>query len=217
MLSSRMARRLVRHHLPLALLCLASGYALYVTRTYTQVIPRLSFASAYPALILLCVSLLIGPWKMLLGEQLTVSLDLRRDIGIWAGITGLFHTGTGQFVHMAGRFWLYYIYENWQEKHIQPFRHDLFGFDNDTGLLAALILLALLATSNDVSLRNLGTSGWKSLQRWNYACFVLAAAHTFGYQSGGGRGVFLVATIAAVVITCGLQFVGWKLRRPIIA
>ena len=213
MLSSRMSRRLVRHHLPLALLCLASGYALYVTRSYPQVIPRLSFASAYPALILLCVSLLIGPVKTLLGERMTVSFDLRRDIGIWAGITGLFHTGTGQFVHMGGRFWLYYTYENWRQTHWQPFRHDLFGFSNDTGLLAALVLLALLATSNDMSLRKFGTPGWKSLQRWNYACFVLTAAHTFGYQAGGGRGWFLVMAVAAVTITCLLQFVGWKRRR----
>ena len=148
-----------------------------------------------------------------MGERLAVSFDLRRDIGIWAGITGLFHTGTGQFVHMAGRFWLYYVYDNWRARHWQPFRHDLFGFDNDTGLVGALILLALLAMSNDASLRRLGTPRWKSLQRWNYACFVLAAAHTFGYQSGGGRSWFLALSIAAVSITCVLQFVGWKSRK----
>jgi len=212
-LSQRLSRRLVRHHLPIALLCLASGAALYFTRPYAQIIPRLSFASAYPALFLLCLTLLLGPWKFFMGERLAASFDLRRDIGIWAGITGLFHTATGQFVHMAGRFWLYYVYDNWQEKHVQPFRHDLFGFSNDTGLAASLILLALLATSNDASLRWLGTPGWKSMQRWNYGCFVLAAAHTFGYQAGGGRGLFLYATIATVAITIGLQFFGWRARR----
>jgi methionine sulfoxide reductase heme-binding subunit len=217
MISARLSRRLLRHHLPLALLSLGSGYTLYVTRSYPQVIPRLSFASAYPALFLLCLTLLLGPWKLLVSERLAASFDLRRDIGIWAGITGLFHTAAGQFVHMAGRFWLYYVYENWRKGHIQPFRHDLFGFDNDTGLIASLILLALLATSNDASLRWLGTPGWKSLQRWNYGCFVLAAAHTFGYQSGGGRGLFLAGSIAAVVITCGLQFIGWNRRRLVVA
>lgn len=215
MLSARLSRRLVRHHLPIALLCLGSGYLLYVTRPYAQVIPRLSFASAYPALFLLCLTLALGPWKLFMGERLAASFDLRRDIGIWAGITGLFHTATGQFVHMAGRFWLYYIYDKWPDTHVQPFRHDLFGFSNDTGLLAALIVLALLATSNDAALRWLGTPGWKSLQRWNYACFVLAAAHTFGYQAGGGRGVFLHATIAAVALTCALQLWGWKRRGAI--
>jgi sulfoxide reductase heme-binding subunit YedZ len=192
---------------------LAAGACLYFTRPYPQVIPRLAFASAYPALALLSATLIIGPWKELSGERIAVSFDLRRDIGIWAGITGLFHTLTGQFVHMAGRFWLYYIYENWRRLHWQPFRHDLFGFSNDTGLVAALILLGLLATSNDISLRWLGTPGWKRFQRWNYACFILTAAHTFGYQSGGGRGALLVTSIAAVMITVALQFVGWRSRH----
>jgi sulfoxide reductase heme-binding subunit YedZ len=215
LLSERLKQRLVRHHLPLALLSLASGYLLYVTRPYPQVIPRLAFASAYPALLLLSVTLLLGPWKLLMGERLTMSWDLRRDMGIWAGITGLFHTLTGQFVHLPGRPWAYYIYEHWRRAHIQPFRHDLFGFSNDTGLIAALILLALLATSNDASLRRLGTPGWKSLQRWNYACFALTALHTFGYQAGGGRGWFLPLAIAAVGITCALQFAGWRKRAAL--
>jgi len=216
MLSVRLSRRLLRHHLPIAAICLASGFLLYVTRPYSDVITRLSFASAYPALALLCLALTIGPWKQLMGERLPVSFDLRRDIGIWAGITGLFHTGFGQFVHLRGRPWLYYIYEDWQAKgHAQPFRTDLFGFNNDTGLIAALILLLLLATSNDASLRKLGTPGWKKLQRWNYACFALAAAHTFGYQSGGGRGAFLWASIAAVALTLALQAAGWRQRRAV--
>src|SRR3569833_3186792 len=215
MLSARLSRRLLRHHLPLALLCLVGGYFLYVTRPYTQVIPRLSFASAYPALFLLCLTLALGPWKLLMGERLAASFDLRRDIGIWAGITGLFHTATGQFVHMAGRFWLYYVYDNWREKHDQPFRHDLFGFSNDTGLIAALILLALLATSNDAALRWLGTPGWKSQQRWNYGCFVLGAAHIFGFLAGGVRGACLYAAMASVAFTAALLIFGWRRRAAI--
>jgi sulfoxide reductase heme-binding subunit YedZ len=215
MISTRLSRRLIRHHLPLAIACIGVMAPLYFTRPYPQIVPRLSFASAYPALVLICLTLLLGPWKQLTGERVQVSFDLRRDIGIWAGITGLFHTGTGQFVHMAGRFWLYYIYEHWQAKHFQPFRHDIFGFSNDTGLFAALILLALLATSNDASLRWLSTPGWKSLQRWNYGCFALTAAHTFGYQLGvgGGRGWFLVTSLVAVAITIALQAAGWIQRR----
>ncbi len=206
-MDTRLKRRLAGHHLPIFLLCLGAGWLLYATRPYPDVINRLSFASSYPALFLLCLTLMIGPWKQLMGERLAVSLDLRRDIGIWAGITGLFHTGFGQFAHLRGRPWLYYITEEGQV------RTDLFGFNNDTGLLAALLLLALLATSNDASLRKLGTPGWKKLQRWNYACFALTAAHTFGYQSGGGRGAFLFASIAAIVLTLGLQLAGWRQRR----
>lgn len=78
-----------------------------------------------------------------------------------------------------------------------------------------MILLALLSTSNDASLRWLGTPGWKSLQRWNYGCFGLTVAHTFGYQVGvgGGRGWFLVTSIVAVAITLVLQIIGWRRRR----
>jgi methionine sulfoxide reductase heme-binding subunit len=214
-MSARLSRRLFRHHLPLGLLSLAAGSLLYVTRPFSDVMTRLAFASAYPALILLCATLLVGPWKLLIAERIPTSYDLRRDIGIWAGITGLFHTGVGQFVHLRGRPWLYYLYDISREKHLLPFRHDVFGFANDTGLLAALILLALLATSNDASLRKLGTPGWKSLQRWNYACFGLTAAHTFAYQTGvgSGRGWFLVTAIASVIVTGGLQLLGWRRRR----
>ena len=49
----------------------------------------------------------------------------------------------------------------------------MFGFGNDTGLIAALLFLLLLAISNDVSLRRLGAQKWKSLQRWMYAAVVL--------------------------------------------
>ena len=214
MLSARLGRRLVRHHLPLALICIGVTWVLAVTRPFSQVIPRLAFASAYPALVLMCLTLLLGPWKMFFGQRIQTSFDLRRDIGIWAGIMGLFHTGVGQFVHMAGKFWLYDLSPAWQKTHVQPFRHDIFGFSNDTGLIAAFMLLALLATSNDVSLRWLKTPGWKSLQRWNYGCFALTAAHTFGYQMGigGGRGWFLVVSIASVAITLILQLIGWRRR-----
>lgn len=173
MISPRLSRRLVRHHFPISLATFASTFLLYVTRSYPDIITRLSFASAYPALVLLAATLTIGPLKMLAGDRLTISFDVRRDIGIWAGITGVFHAVIGQCVHLRGRPWLYYIYENWRQKHFLPIRHDLFGLANYTGIIAALVLLVLLATSNDAMLRKLGTPGWKRLQRWNYLCFAL--------------------------------------------
>ncbi|MEP6604866.1 MAG: hypothetical protein ABJA60_01970 [Nitrosospira sp.] len=81
---------------------------LYTTRSYPDVITRLSFASAYPALVLLA------------GNRLAISLDFWRYIGIWAGILALLHVAIGQCVHLRGRPWLYYIYENWQAKHALP-------------------------------------------------------------------------------------------------
>ena len=215
MISRRLSRRLSRHHLPIGLATLASGYVLYVTRSFPDVLTRLSFSSAYPALVLLAATLLIGPLKVLAGDRLAVSMDFRRDIGIWAGIAGLFHVAVGQFVHLRGRPWLYYIYENWQQKYALPMRHDLFGLANFTGLLAAFILLALFATSNDAALRKLSTPGWKQLQRWNYACFGLTAIHTLTYQTGIESQPFGFIAIAmlCMLITVIVQFRGFRRRR----
>jgi sulfoxide reductase heme-binding subunit YedZ len=215
MISHRLLRRLLRHHLPIGLATLASGYLLYVTRSFPDVLTRLSFSSAYPALMLLSATLLIGPLKIITGDRLAVSMDFRRDIGIWAGMVGLFHVVVGQCVHLRGRPWLYYIYENWHQKHALPMRHDLFGLANYSGLFAAFALLALLATSNDAALRKLSTPGWKQLQRWNYACFGLTAVHTFTYQEGIESQTlpFLAAAIVAVVTTLLLQFAGYRRRR----
>lgn len=215
MISARLSRRLATHHLPIGLGGLVFAFVLYVTRPYPDVITRLSFASAYPALILLGLTLIIGPWRMLRGVPVQSSMDIRRDIGIWAGIFGVFHAGVGQFEHLRGRPWLYYIYDNWQEKHVQPFRHDMFGLANDTGLIAVLILLALLATSNDAALRKLGTPGWKKLQRWNYACFGLTAVHTVAYQAGikSLNIPWLVIAAATILLTIVFQTIGYLQRR----
>lgn len=215
MISRRLSSRLLRHHLPIGLAALGSGYLLYATRSFPDVLTRLSFSSAYPALVLLTVTLLIGPLKILTGDRLAVSMDLRRDIGIWAGIVGLFHVVVGQCVHLRGRPWLYYVYENWQQKHFLPVRHDLFGLANYTGLIATFILLALLATSNDASLRRLGTPGWKQLQRWNYGCFALTAVHTFTYQKGieSQTAGFVASTIFCVLFIAILQLLAYRRRR----
>jgi len=149
------------------LLSALSVATLYYTRSFKDVLSRASFALAYPALALIAATLLLGPWNILRKRKNPVSSDLRRDIGIWAGILSLLHTPAGQCVHLRGRPWLYYFYRD-SERHTLPFRHDLFGFANYTGLISALILIALLATSNDYSLRILGTPRWKQLQRWNY-------------------------------------------------
>ena len=212
-MNQRLMRRLYRHHLPLALVSAATVWLFYVTRPYPDVLTRLSFSTAWPALVLLTVTLAIGPWRVLTRKPPALSVDLRRDVGIWAGILGVLHAGVGQCVHLRGRPWLYYVYEKASE-HLLPIRHDMFGFANFTGLFAALILLALLVTSNDASLRKLGLPGWKSLQRWNYACFALTVCHTFGYLIGieSLEAAAIITASLCVVISAWLQWEGWGAR-----
>jgi sulfoxide reductase heme-binding subunit YedZ len=171
---------LSKHHLPLFSLSAISVVALYFTRPDADVLSRASFATAYPALGLLAATLLIGPWNLLRKLHNPLSSDLRRDIGIWAGILGVLHSVIGQNVHLRGRPWLYYVYAA-KEHQTFPLRHDLFGLANYTGAISCLLLILLLATSNDYSLRALGAQGWKQFQRWNYAVFALAAIHSVAY------------------------------------
>lgn len=210
----RFRRRLFQHHLPLLALCAGSVACIYLTRPYKDAVMRASFATAYPALILLAVTLGIGPLNVLMRRRNPVSVDLRRDVGIWAGILAVAHTAIGQNVHLRGRPWLYYVYQR-SEHHTFPIRHDVFGMSNYTGALCTLVVLLLLATSNDWSLRRLGTVQWKKLQRWNYAAFALLAIHALGYEEGieHQKLPWVTLTVAGLGVTLVLQLFGFGMRR----
>ena len=205
---------MLRHHLPLLILTGAAVAALYLTRPYKDAVMKASFSTAYPALALLAATLLLGPWNVLRRRQNPVSSDLRRDVGIWAGIAGVLHSAVGQCVHLRGRPWLYYVYGPWEHHHRFPLRHDLFGLANYTGAAAVLTLVALLATSNDYALRALGTPRWKQLQRWNYAVFALTAVHAFAYQRIEKQHLPFVMTAAScIAMAAVMQTVGWISRH----
>ncbi|KAA6464987.1 hypothetical protein DYQ86_03270 [Acidobacteria bacterium AB60] len=212
MIQPRLQRRLLRHHLPLLLASFAAVSALYATRDFKDVITRTSFATAYPALALLAATLLLGPWNLVRRRTNPISSDLRRDVGIWAGILGVLHTAVGQCVHLRGRPWLYYIYG--PQEHHRGIRHDLFGLANYTGAVSTLLLILLFATSNDWSLRKLHTRPWKRLQRWNYAVFALAGVHAFAYQGVEKQKLQFVATVAiCTAIALGFQCAGIVFTR----
>jgi len=211
MISPRLSRRLFRHHLPLGILSIGSAAALYLTRPYSDVITRLSFASAWPGLVLIAFTLLIGPFKQIWGRNVAVSQDFRRDVGIWAGMVGVFHAVIGNCVHLRGRPWLYYIYEKWRA---MPLRYDMFGFSNYTGLVAAVLLAVLLMTSNDFYLRRLGNREWKTLQRWGYWGAGFAGLHTFGYLVGieAAKPGYIAFAVIMIATATTLQVMGWRRR-----
>jgi methionine sulfoxide reductase heme-binding subunit len=204
----RLLPRIWRHHLPLLIISSFCVAVLYQTRPYPDIVSRASFATAYPALALLTITLLIGPWNLLAHKPNPVSSDLRRDIGIWAGLLGILHAGVGQFVHLRGRPWLYYVYGPTEHHH--GMRHDLFGLANYTGALGTLLLIVLLATSNDFSLRKFGKKTWKQLQRWNYAVFALIAVHSFAFQGVETQKLQWVLTASTCVLAAlALQISGF--------
>ncbi len=212
----RLRRRLLRHHLVLAVLAVGGGLLFQGSIRSPDPLFRASLTSAYVALGLLGVTLLTGPVDVLRGRPVPVSTDLRRDVGIWAAIVGLVHVVLGLQVHLRGRWWLYFVYgaqERRRPLH-SPVRLDPFGVANHTGLLAALLLVLLLAISNDLALRRLGSRRWKRLQRWNYVVAGLVVGHSFAYQFVEGRGrSYVIAVAGAAAVLAAAQLLGYRRRR----
>lgn len=175
MTASRYRLRLF-HHLWLGTSFVALSIIFMHLFPKRDIISQLSIGTAYPALFLLAAALLLGPLNVLRRKHNPVSFDLRRDVGIWAGISAVAHAAVGLNVHLRGRMWLYFVNVG-----LSP-RRDAFGLANYTGTAAVLVFLLLLSLSNDFTLRKLGTIRWKSLQRWTYAAVILTAVHAIAYQ-----------------------------------
>ncbi|HWP49017.1 MAG TPA: hypothetical protein VNM22_17815 [Candidatus Limnocylindrales bacterium] len=210
-------RRRIQRHLILALVSGILMLLIFHTLPSTRnVVFRLSMASAYAGLTFLGLSLIIGPWNVLQDRPNPISTDLRRDVGIWAGLLGLVHMIVGLQVHMGGKFWLYFLYPP-NQSHFLPLRHDAFGFANFMGLVATLILILLLSLSNDFSLRALGVKRWKALQRWNYVGFAGTVVHGAVYQFIEERKLFFVGLFGGMVLMVIIsQLAGFqKIRRQL--
>jgi len=178
-------------------------------------VARLSLGTAYAGLVYLALALMIGPVNLLRNQPNPVSSNLRRDIGIWAGIFGLVHTVLGLQVHFGGDFVRYFVHPDGAAG-IVPIRYDAFGLANHTGLVAALVLLVLLALSNNVSLRRLGARRWKSAQRWAYVGAGLVLLHGLLYQLLERRTLALVVIFLSVVlVAAGIQALGISMRRQV--
>lgn len=171
---------------------------------------RLSMGTAYAGLLFLATSLALGPWYVVRRRRPPVSFDTRRDIGIAAGILALVHTGVGLTVHLRGRMWMYF-FKRLHPLHIQ---NNAFGAANFVGAAAALLFLLLVAISNDIALRSLGSSRWKTLQRWTYVAFALTLAHGVLFQTVEKRQLAWIIFFALIsAFTVVVQAVGYRARR----
>lgn len=154
----------------------------------------------YLSLLLVCVTLLIGPLNLLRQRRNPVNIDVRRDIGIWAGITGCLHVLLVLRGNIAnGQALLYFLRQD-----STPLL-TIFGLSNDAGLFATLLLVLLLVLSNTFSLRLLKGKRWKWLQRLTYPLALLVLAHTFGFQYLNLRGplvIGLIAGLSVIVLIC---------------
>jgi sulfoxide reductase heme-binding subunit YedZ len=213
MISSYWTRRMARNAGILLFAAVVYFVVLEATSHSRQVMYRLSMATGYASVALIAWAMLIGPWRVRGGRTAPVSTDLRRDAGIWGALLGVFHVVTGLQVHMGGHFMKYFLYLD--EKHAFPVRYDLFGFANWTGLAATVLLIMLLAISNDLSLRALGSKRWKTWQRWTYPTAVLIVAHTLAYQvPSKNHEIYIGAFVLVTAVVLWMQLDG---RRRVLA
>lgn len=179
---------------------------------------RASMATGYTSVFLIAAVLALGPYWLWRARPVPTSADLRRDLGIWGAMFGLLHVATGLFVHMRGDPWNYFFYRPRDGAHAVPLRFDGFGLMNWVGLGATLLLVLLLAISNDWSLRTLGAKRWKQLQQSTYVAGALIVLHGVAFQLADRRGRKFIAVFAlTIVAVAAIQLDGRRRMRARIA
>jgi methionine sulfoxide reductase heme-binding subunit len=206
---------LSRRALTYAGLCAWTAAVVAVTRCLAPVHWKwtrvLSLSLGYVGASGIAAALAIGPVNVALRRRIPVSMDFRRDVGIWSGVTILAHVCFGLQVHRGGRIREYFFAA--APAGLTP-RFDGFGVANHVGAAATLLVAAVLLASNDFSLHRLGARRWKALQRLTYPVFALMAVHSWIYQWLEHRAATTVAAFTALfAAVCVMQVWGSLDRR----
>lgn len=202
----------LRNHLILGAGASAGVAAAMVAGNDTTALDRISIVTAYQCLLLLAVALLIGPWQSRRTGRPALNSHLRRDVGIWAGLTGLAHFWLGNQLSM--NFEYLGIWVNNPDLTPGPaVREELYMWGTIAGYVVAVLILVLLALSSDRMLKWVGAKWWKRLQRSAYTMFVLTVAHAFIFQFIESRAWLWVAVVAVItLVVAGYRFSARRAR-----
>ena len=134
---------------------------------------------AYASLVLLGLTLAIGPLARFDSRRLGRLVPWRREIGVIGGVLALVHVALSAKVHLEWA-WIRFFFTVSGDRIVGV---DLspYGIASWLGLVAGLLLLPLLLTSNERAEHFLGAPGWKWVQGHSYAIFALVAFHTAIY------------------------------------
>jgi methionine sulfoxide reductase heme-binding subunit len=167
---------------------------------------RASVGLAYVGMALMLVTLAIGPLRRIRGRPVPLSLDLRRDVGIWAGVTSIAHVVLSLGNHFGGDVVAYFF--DPAVISVRAVRVDRFGIGSWTGAASAMAVVLLLATSSDAAVKRLGRT-WLALHRWNWAVAVVTLAHTVAFWSALDRGPVLPSlTVVAAGVVAAVRIRG---------
>ena len=200
--------KLVARHAPYLLCGALFGSVIAWGIAVEDAVKFVSTATAYASLVYMATALLIGPWRVLSARRPIASHSMRRRLGIWAGLFGIAHMLAGLNSHFKGKMWNYFVFPN-GDGPLGFLRTDLFGVANYLGVVGIVVLIMLLALSNDSSIKRLGVTRWKSAQRFTYLLFALIVLHAFAYYALEARHavilvfVGLVSTIVIIMQALG--------------
>src|SRR5690348_15336156 len=132
--------RLTNHLLMGAITLVGCVIAIMLATPSQSLLEMLAVGTGYIGLLLIAATLLIGPLNMLRVRKNPVNLMLRRDVGIWAGITSLAHVifAFALELNWGGTLLGFFLYKDGSAK------LNLFGISNFMGLIAALVIIFLL-------------------------------------------------------------------------
>lgn len=166
-------------HITLAAITAALVFGFWSTRMEWTADMRLWRAIGDAAIVLLFAALALGPAAKL-SARMGKALPWRRPLGIWAALAALTHSvliidGWAQW--SVQRFLGFeFVPQLGREARLEPG----FGLANLIGLVAAIWMIVLLATSSDRAVQFLGSTSWKWVQSGAYVVFYLSVLHS-GY------------------------------------
>ena len=165
-------------HLGVGLVSAFLAYAFWGSRMEWDAEMRLWRAVGDAALVLLALTLAIGPLAVLWRPAARL-LAWRRALGVWFALTALLHA--------------YLVWDGWARWSLSRLfgYEDLsaagvtepvmtepgFGLANLVGLVALFLALVLAAVSSEKAMRILGPRAWKHIQQYAYVVFYLVGLH----------------------------------------
>jgi sulfoxide reductase heme-binding subunit YedZ len=176
-LSGRLKLGWKTRHLVVLLVAGLGAYAFLESRAQWSEMHRWNRAIGDMSVILISLSMAIGPLARLWTPFRTV-IPWRRELGIYSVLLAFAHT----VIILAG--WVEWDFARLFGYQLHPqtglyvmLQHG-FGLANVIGIVALVYGLVLAFVSNDWSQRKLGGSAWKFLQQGAYVLWMLILIHT---------------------------------------
>lgn len=167
----------IRPHVAAAAVALLGGAIGWAVRPNWSADMRLWKALGDSGLLLLIVTMSLGPVARL-WRPLGRLVRLRRAMGVWFAIIAALHTllivngwARWSFLRFMG---FEFVPELGRWARLEPG----FGLANLIGAVAMAWAVALALTSNDRAVKKLGARGWKWLHNTAHVVFYLVALHT---------------------------------------